>query len=616
MVLAGLPTVLAQSRTTWRRVGNSAVDRSLAGVATGPVDRVWYAANGALLIHTASNHIFETNDFETWHNSAAAVQAEISRSAATLPEAGARVRSATPGSAVLYAVGKFVYRSENGGVGWDNLTSFRGFSILGANLRDLAVSPSNEDEIAAAGDDGVFRSMDGGKSWGSLNQSLPNLPVSRLLSVPSGEQGTRAVLNDGTVVEWQPGQKIAWSPVDDPGFDKEMQLRQLASVQRAAPVTALASMGDYLYTGTGDGRITVSTDGGATQRPYQFGEGGMVERFWVDPNDPRVAVAVLGQRPASLPSAIPVWHVARTQNGGQFWDDLTANLPDVAVHGVTADRATGAIYVATDRGLFMTYTDLQSLGAPPQWTPLATPVQDATEDVLLDPQGNQIFTAIDGFGVYSTLAPHRQRDPRVVSTADLVARATAPGSLISVLGARVQTARSGDLQIPVLTSSDTDSQLQVPFEATGSSVALAFDGANGHTTLPAVPLQATAPAIFADPDGSPVLIDAESGQMLDAMNPAHSRSRVQILATGLGRVKPDWPTGLPGPAENPPAVVAPVQAYLDRQPVEVTRAVLAPYIGFYLIEIEVPKIVNYGPAELYLDVNGQASNRVRIYIQP
>ena len=63
-------------------------------------------------------------------------------------------------------------------------------------------------------------------------------------------------------------------------------------------------------------------------------------------------------------------------------------------------------------------------------------------------------------------------------------------------------------------------------------------------------------------------------------------------------------------------MAATVQAYLDRQPVEVTRAVLAPYIGFYLVEIEVPKIVNYGPAELYIDVGGQTSNRVRVYIQP
>jgi hypothetical protein len=48
----------------------------------------------------------------------------------------------------------------------------------------------------------------------------------------------------------------------------------------------------------------------------------------------------------------------------------------------------------------------------------------------------------------------------------------------------------------------------------------------------------------------------------------------------------------------------------------VTRAALAPYIGFYIIDIQVPKIVNYGPAELSLNVDGQPSNPVRVYIQP
>ena len=65
------------------------------------------------------------------------------------------------------------------------------------------------------GVDGVFRSIDGGKSWSGLNQTLPNLPATRLLSVPSGDQGVRLELADGSVVEWQPGQKIAWTPVPD-----------------------------------------------------------------------------------------------------------------------------------------------------------------------------------------------------------------------------------------------------------------------------------------------------------------------------------------------------------------------------------------------------------------
>jgi uncharacterized protein (TIGR03437 family) len=69
--------------------------------------------------------------------------------------------------------------------------------------------------------------------------------------------------------------------------------------------------------------------------------------------------------------------------------------------------------------------------------------------------------------------------------------------------------------------------------------------------------------------------------------------------------------------ENSPKVVTPVKALLDRVPVDVTRAVLAPgFVGFYLVEIEIPKIVNYGPAELYIEAGGQSSNRVRVYIQP
>jgi uncharacterized protein (TIGR03437 family) len=132
-----------------------------------------------------------------------------------------------------------------------------------------------------------------------------------------------------------------------------------------------------------------------------------------------------------------------------------------------------------------------------------------------------------------------------------------------------------------------------------------------------VPLEATSPAIFVDRDGSPMLLDADSGVLLDGMNPAHSNSRLQILATGLGKVNPAWPTGVASPLEDPPQVVAPVRAYLDRAPVEVRRATLAPgYIGFYLIEVELPAIVNSGPAELYLEADGRGSNRVRIYLEP
>jgi uncharacterized protein (TIGR03437 family) len=592
-------------------VGNSAINLSVAGLATGPVDRVWYSGSGSLLAHTASGRVFETSDFESWHPASAAVPAEPAPriAPAHLPDANARIRA---GLKTEYAVDGFAWRSDSNGAGWDNLTAYHGQSIVG-ELTDLAVSPSNDDEVAVGGSDGVFRSMDGGKSWSSLNQSLPNLPATRLLSLPEGDQGVRIALADGSAVSWAPGQKIAWTPADNFETARENMLRQHFSPLSGTRVTALATAGDAaVYMGMPDGKIGVSFDGGSNWRTALLQDAGAVERFWIDPADSRIAIAVFGAR--THDSSVPAIHVERTIDGTN-WDNLTTNLPDVAVHGVAADLATGAIYLATSSGVYMGYTSIATLGTLPSWQPLPGLNQVIT-DVKLDDQGHQLWAATEGYGVYATIAPHRMLDPRVVSTADQLIRATAPGGLVSVLGARLDSARAGDTNVPVLAASDAESQLQIPFELTGSAVSLAVNGSSGARTLPSVPLQSAAPAIFVDPDGSPVLLDADSGVMLDAMNPAHSRGRIQILATGLGRVNPDWPTGIPAPQENPPQVAAPVTAYIDRQPVEVTRAVLAPYVGFYLVEIEVPKIVNSGPAELYINAGGAESNRVRVYIQP
>jgi uncharacterized protein (TIGR03437 family) len=265
----------------------------------------------------------------------------------------------------------------------------------------------------------------------------------------------------------------------------------------------------------------------------------------------------------------------------------------------------------------MTYGDLNAAGPATPWAAIADglPAGPVT-DVALDAAGNQLYVAVDGFGIYAAAAPHRAREPRVVSAADFASRAAAPGTLLSVLGANLRGARAGSVPAPVLASADLKTEIQVPFDAAGSNVALSLEGANGVTTM-GLPLKPTSPGIFVDRDGTPMLLDGDSGVLLDAMTPAHSNARVQILATGLGRVRPDWPAGMPAPADNTPRVLARVSAFVDREPVEVTRSVLAPgYVGFYLIEIQLPKIVNSGPAELYIDADGQSSNRVRVYIEP
>jgi uncharacterized protein (TIGR03437 family) len=613
VLLAGLlcaPAVVAQSAVDWRQTGNAVADVGLAGNASGPATRVWYA-NGTVRVQTGSGRIFETSDFERWRPSSAPVPPSgQSLSVNTLPEPGARAIPAGDGR--FYALGDFVYRSDDGGKSWENLTAYRGRSIVGAGLHDLAVAPDNSDEVVVAGDDGLFRSVDGGKSWSGINDGLPNFAVTRILDLPAGDQGLRVALWNNAAVAWPPGNKLAWLLASNSDLETESRLRAALSAQFGIPVTAVGIAGDSIYVGTQTGEIRVSADRGLTWLPLSSYGMGAVERFWIDPRDPREALAALGTAPEDKLRLSREVHVVHTVNGGAFWDDWTANLPASGARGIAADRASGAIYVATDHGVFLSYADLGGLGAAQPWTALSGLPAGAVTDVRLDVQGNQLWAAVDGYGVYSTLAPHRLRDPSVVSAADLMTRAVAPGSLVTVLGAKVDTVRANGLPAPVLAATATESQIQIPFEVRGNSLSL-----DTGLKLPSLPLADAAPVIFVARDGSPMLLDAERGVLLDAMTPAHSGTRVQILAAGLGRVVPAWPAGVPATPDKPPHVAGAVHAYLDRVPVEVTRAELAPgYIGFYLVEINVPRISNYGPAELYIDVDGAASNRVRVYIEP
>lgn len=611
-------------RPDWRRVGNGTLDLALASPAGGPVERVWYSADGSRLYARATaDRTFVTADFESWAPAPPSeAQPPPARDVAVdrQPEPGARVRSQGTDLSRLFAVARFVHRSDDGGRTWTSLTEFKGASILGERLRDLAVSPRDSDEIAVAADTGVWRSVDGGLSWSGLNEGLPNLAVRRILATPQGGRGVRvaaAVRDSLESFEWVPGEKVAWQHAGDPLLNRDLALREVLSETLQAKIQAVAVSGEYLYAGSADGRIWTSRDRGRiwNAAPEQYWA--PVEAIHTDPLDGRLAIAVLGARPQSAPVPARAALVLRTVNGGGFWDDLTANLPDTAAHGVAVDRASGAVYVATDRGVYLAFEDLSRAAPATQWTLLANPVAPAQAvDVKLDPAGHQLYVALEGFGVYAAPAPHRFRSPRAVSAADYSDRAAAPGSLITVLGANVRSAAAGAIPSPVLASSDAKSEIQIPFEARGTSLQLAIEAANGPLTL-GLPLQSAAPAIFVDTEGAPMILDADSGVMLDAMKPARSNSRIQILAAGLGRVRPQWPSGMAAPLEDPPAVVAPVRVLLDRMPIEVTRATLAPgYVGFYLIEALIPKVVNYGPAELFVEVDGQPSNRVRVYIEP
>jgi uncharacterized protein (TIGR03437 family) len=602
----------AQQPAEWRKVGGTSVAADLSGPATGAVTRVWYAPNGAALyaeLHPGK--VFRSTDLGTWLAVTATGEPAMPSAAivARLPESGSHAVTLPTDPGAAFALGQQLYRSDDGGHSWTNLTGFGNSSVVGGGLHDVAVAAGMRDRIVVANDYGVWRSADGGLSWSSLNEGLPNLAVRRILSTPTGTAGTRVEAEGFGTLELTPGAAV-WHPVESAVQNSPDSLNARFARILQADVTTVEISGDTVYAGTSDGRILVSLDGGRTfPNPAEPNGSGRVERIWVDSAEPRVALAVLsGVAP----------RVVRTTNSGGFWDALDADLPAGAAHGVTADRAAGAVYVATDAGVFYSQTDLENASINPvQWHKLTGQLPSAAAtDVRLDPAGVQLYAALDGYGVYATAAPHRIRSPRIVNAADFSTRAAAPGSLLSVVGARVGSARGGEMEFPVLAAAENESQIQVPFEASGPSVALALDTNRGPIIM-GLPVETVSPAILLSREGAAAVFDADTEMPLDGANPIHSQGRILIMATGLGRVQPNWPTGMPAPQENPPAVVAPITAYLDGAPIAVTRATLAPgYVGFYQVEVQMPAVTNAGASQLWISAGGTESNRIQIVVAP
>ncbi|MDQ2899234.1 MAG: hypothetical protein M3Y07_05460, partial [Acidobacteriota bacterium] len=339
-----LGTISAQGpsdlRPDWRKIGSFAVDLQLASPVTGPVDAVWFSPEGdRLFARTYAGRILETTDFETWTNSTSpAAPPDLSSTPAVKhpPESRATLQTAPSDPQSVYALGSHLYRSWDGGRTWTNLTGYGDRSVIGANQHGLAISPRDPRQIVVANDFGVWRSLDGGLSWTGLNQRLPNLPARSILSTVRSGKGIRIAIDGMGIAELLPGGSIArqtWTPVEDSEAQSEAATRARVSQAVNANVTVLASSGDIAYAGADDGRLWVSTDRGVIWNESPQRAGGAIERIFVDPEAPRVALAA---------AAGAGTHLLRTTNTGLFWDDVTGNLPDVPAHGVTADRAAGA----------------------------------------------------------------------------------------------------------------------------------------------------------------------------------------------------------------------------------------------------------------------------------
>ena len=632
--------------TRWKPVGRGGIELGLAGPAGAAVSETWFSPDGgALYVLLRSGATWSTADLgQTWRSEDALAQADRAARFADRPAGGGaagRIVRDPFGPAVQYFLGRDLLRSRDGGRSWTNLTNGGAGSVIGERQVDIAFSPQDPDLVVVGNSLGLWKSVDRGITWSSLNRTLPNFP--RVAFLPMNGPGGLRIRADAMgelelsgaaafrQLRRRPARPPAgWGGEDDarrspkppilpPGFavsyrvwkdgapiSPDLTACAVAPCQdpRRHYLTALENNG-RLWAGTSDGRIWVSRNGGEDWRlSFRDAEERRILRIWVDPENAAAALAVAGAR------------VLRSTNGGAFWDDVGSNLPAGAWQAVVGHPDARAVYVAGAAGVFYSRVDLDKPGPPGVWRRLNgnLPAQ-AVDDLTVDFAAGRLYAAQAGYGVYRARAPVVEEAIRALNAADLSRRPAAPGSLLTIRGMAADRAEAGNARAPILSRGRRETQLQVPFNQAGRSLGLTLWAGLRKFEL-SMPLARVSPAIFIE-DGEPLILDAGSGAIVGRNRPARPGARLLILATGLGRVVPDWPAGLAAPFVEPPRPAAEIGASLNGAALSVISARLAGgYVGTYVVEAALPPTAAVGVGVLRIYADGVGSNAARLVIEP
>jgi photosystem II stability/assembly factor-like uncharacterized protein len=350
----------------------------------------------------------------------------------------------------LYIGTRDVFKSTDGGASWDNLnnsfTLTGGYTPRRSNAHPdqhiMAFLPGNSSAFFIGNDGGLYKTEDGGKTFKSKNQTLslsqfvglaispfdprltvggtqdngsqlrdldgqwyeivggdggnvvfspqnPNLffttyvfgAIFRLSGNVFRQVGTEAIFgefgsprirfyapftgtNDGRLYfgTWRlflsRNQGDTWYT---PGWGFDLTKNPSDTIN-AIGVSNLNS--DVIYTGSAQGRVMVTQDGGDFWTEITRGlPNRTIKSIVTDPRNPAVAYLTV--------SGYASGHVFKTTNYGANWRDISGNLPDIPTNALAFDPLTpGVIYVGTDIGVFRSTNDglsweILNQGMPP-----------------------------------------------------------------------------------------------------------------------------------------------------------------------------------------------------------------------------------------------------------
>ncbi len=313
----------------------------------------------------------------------------------------------------------------------------------------------------------------------------------------------------------------------------------------------------------------------------------------------------------------------------------TTRLTDTNLNFSTPDIPTAATFGATVGG---TPVRGQDINIPATAAPGTSNLTLSNSNGFTTMVGNAVITVNpqmaaplrDGAGFGTTLAPGAFVSIFSTATQDLAPRSNSavatplPTDLSSI------SVMVNDRFAPLFFAGPGQINAMIPFETTGATANItvhAGPGAAGNTVI--VPLSPSAPGIFAlnqagSGQGAVLNPDASFAAPLNSVpgrtaRPTRRGDVVIIFASGLGRVTPALPSGLPAGVNGTsiPVLVSNPTVRIGGTVAALDFAGLAPgFVGLYQVNVRVPPGATLGDGVplTITTAEGQLSNTVTIAI--
>ncbi len=310
---------------------------------------------------------------------------------------------ANPGTIFSNNYGGGNTKSTDGGVTW----SLASDGYTGALMLDVAINPINPNIIYGTARSGVFRSINGGKTWQGLSTPPAYLSSAYGIAVKPDEPNVVIVSHEllGSVFRSVNG-GLNWTqvytiPNVEPGVD--IHQHGFKSIEFAAEPNS-----NIVYAGACRGSVALddvsNNDKKLSEGMFKSLNGGIT---WVRASDINTidkcltSIAIHPTNPQIVYASAPFAGVYKTTDGGTHWS-LMPGLP-VDMRSVAIDpNNPNTVYAgALQGGVYRT------LNAGASWSPFTTGMEpnDPIFDIVVDPANSEkIWAGSRATGVYLWLA--------------------------------------------------------------------------------------------------------------------------------------------------------------------------------------------------------------------